>query len=518
MRARIADLLISQATWSDQSHILQAVLLISLCASSSVTLLMIVLHGQAAAALAFFALALLVIGLAFQVNRRGRFVAATWITLVGLSLTLYASLLLPQPAPLVRALVPYFAGLTVVIAGGLLRPGDSLVAAHLNVVLLVIFVVLSGGPRGLGASFSWHDALGFYVLPAAFWYILAGLSWLFSRYLQLALQRARDDARSLQEQLRINEGLVAQLQHHLAENERLMARLSETADQLDPAAQSLTSLLEQMSAAGTQIASTATQMAQGADRQAQRVEATSHSIARLAEATHHIAANVQITDASAIQARLLVDSASASLQELSGKSREIKRVVALVEKFADHTNLLALNAAIEAARAGQNGRSFAVLAEEIRRLAEHSAASVLDIARLSEEIDERAATALSSMVEVVEAVDQATRQAEETSHATDRQTAAAEEMVQASNEVAAVAEQNAAGAQQVSIAVAQQMMSIKQITAAAQELATLAARLHQAGSSTAPAVPSVSDNGGGQVGLEPLARLAAASAQPAYAR
>lgn len=300
----------------------------------------------------------------------------------------------------------------------------------------------------------------------------------------------------------------------IRDNQQMASDLAEASEQLRMASQQAAQSSDQITHEMVESANMAETQLSGAEQSTRAMQEIAFGISRIAEssssaaessaeATHRAHAGNEAIEQVSDQMSSIsgtMDKLAVVVQEMGDKSRKIEEIVNVISEISQQTQLLSLNASIEAARAGEHGRGFTVVAAEVKKLAEQSSSSTVEIADIVRDILATVDDAIVSMKNSVQEVTKGRQLAGETGESFASIMAAIEHVNMQVQEISAAAEEISAGSEQVSAsldemlditrkttditqsvsaAAEQQMASNEEISASSESLQTMAARLQE---------------------------------------
>ena len=289
--------------------------------------------------------------------------------------------------------------------------------------------------------------------------------------------RVSDELSSAAKQMQVG------AEHQSSSSEQTSTAMVEMASQIEEvarAAHDLAAAVDETASGIQEMGASGDQVARNSESLVTSVEQTAATIQQMAASIESIAGKVRVVDEVSRGAAGTVKQRGDELGGVIGgngrSSRDIGKIVAIIEEIADQTNLLALNAAIEAARAGDVGRGFAVVAEEVRRLAERSVDSIREIGKVIEAVQRDTAHAVdltkAVLDEIGSSVNKTTGLVADVHSSTEEQSRGAAQIVATTENMQAITQQLAHAAREQSNGLRSIMDAVDNMTRMTQLVAT----------------------------------------------
>ena len=229
-----------------------------------------------------------------------------------------------------------------------------------------------------------------------------------------------------------------------------VATVSVSAQKVHSAAEEISATIDEVALQVSSVASASTEMAGASEEIARNCELAAHSAMSATQTAQNGSAIVDRQIQLMRRIADTVDASSKSVASLGERSLQIGTIIGTIHEIADQTNLLALNAAIEAARAGEQGRGFAVVADEVRKLAERTTKETQEISVMIKAIQDETAAAVAAMASGRQQVDAGTSEAAKSEAALREIIAQIDTVSSQVSHIAAAAQEQTAATEEIS--------------------------------------------------------------------
>ena len=257
----------------------------------------------------------------------------------------------------------------------------------------------------------------------------------------------------------------------------IVTQINKTGNAVANSGQGLSRVSEQATQTTAQLSGVVNQVTQSTSSIAKNAQAATISSQNANKASHKGRELAEKFLAKMLGIQSGVAKSKDAIESLGQRSAKIGEIVSIITKIAEQTNLLSLNAAIEAARAGESGRGFAIVADEIRKLAEHSASSAQEISKLIAEVQQDTQSAVKVTEQATKEVEEGGKMMSETLQGLQVILTSVEDVTRQIEQIASSTEELAASTEEAAASSEEQSAAIQEVAASAQTLSHTATEL-----------------------------------------